>query len=161
MPRQFRRIVAGGVLAGLAFRGYKILRDGGLRSLDPSHRDDERFRLHADNARDLVYRYRFHLKPGFEYMSLSSTAMTGYTTEEHYADPNLGLERVHPEDRNLLENAVRSSEEPLVLRWYRKDGALIWTEQPLQHFSLLRSAYARSRSAELLHAQRLAYRDQC
>jgi hypothetical protein len=24
---------------------------------------------------------------------------------------------------------MRSPEEPLVLRWYRKDGGLIWTEQ--------------------------------
>ncbi len=55
--------------------------------------------------------------------------MTGYSPEEHYADPDLGLKRVHPEDRHLLENSMRSPEEPLVLRWYRKDGALIWTEQ--------------------------------
>jgi light-regulated signal transduction histidine kinase (bacteriophytochrome) len=55
--------------------------------------------------------------------------MTGYTPGEHYADPDLGLKRVHPEDRHLLERSMRSPEEPLVLRWYRKDGGLIWTEQ--------------------------------
>jgi PAS domain S-box-containing protein len=55
--------------------------------------------------------------------------MTGYTPEEHYADPDLGVKRVHPDDRHLLDGPLRSSEEPLVLRWYRKDGALIWTEQ--------------------------------
>jgi PAS domain S-box-containing protein len=127
--RRFRRILAGGVLGGLALFGFRSLRDGRWGSLDLWRRNDERFRLHADNASDLVYRYRFHPKPGFEYMSPSSTAMTGYTPEEHYADPDLGLKRVHPEDRHLLQSSMRSPEEPLVLRWYRKDGGLIWTEQ--------------------------------
>ncbi|HYQ84492.1 MAG TPA: PAS domain-containing protein, partial [Rubrobacter sp.] len=117
--RQFRRVVAGGVLAGLTLGGLKVLRAYRLRGLDASR---EGFRLHADNARDLVYRVRFHPTPGFEYVSPSSTAMTGYTPEEHYADPDLGFKRVHPEDRHLLENSMRSPEEPLVLRWYRKDG---------------------------------------
>jgi PAS domain-containing protein len=116
------------VLTGLAILGLRVLRAGRLRSLDPSREDDERFRLHADNARDLVYRFRFHPTPGFEFISPSSTAVTGYSPEEHYADPDLGFKRVHPEDRHLLESSMRSPEEPLVLRWYRKDGGLIWTE---------------------------------
>ena len=124
--RRFRRTTAGGVLAGPAFRR---LRDSGLRSLGLSRRDDEPFRLQADNLRDLVYRYRFHPTPCFEYVSPSSTSITGYTPEEHYADPDLVLKQVHPEDRHLLETSMRSPEETLLLRWYRKDGALIWTEQ--------------------------------
>ncbi|HEX6711258.1 MAG TPA: PAS domain-containing protein [Rubrobacter sp.] len=119
--RRFERAVAGSVLAGLLFRA--------LRSLGPSRREDERFRLQADNVRDLVFRYRFRPKPGFEYVSPSSTAITGYTPEEHYADPDLGIKRVHPEDRHMMETSMRAPEEPLVLRWYRKDGGMIWTEQ--------------------------------
>jgi PAS domain S-box-containing protein len=127
--RQFRRVVAGGVLVGLALGGLRALRAGRLRSLDASREDGERFQFQADNARDLIYRVRFHPTPGFEYVSPSSTAITGYSPEEHYADPDLGLKRVHPEDRHLLESSMRSPEVPLVLRWYRKDGGLIWTEQ--------------------------------
>ena len=129
MLRQVRRVAAGGALAGLVYGGLKVLRTGGLAGRDRSRRDDERFRLHADNASDLFYRYRFRPAPGFEYVSPSSTAITGYSPEEHYADPDLGLKRVHPEDRHLLEGSGRFPEEPLVLRWYRKDSALIWTEQ--------------------------------
>jgi PAS domain-containing protein len=122
--RQVRRIVAGGVLSGLAYEALKVLRTG-----DPHpDGDDEHFRHYADNARDLVYRYRFLPTPGFEYVSPSSIAITGYSPEEHYADPDLGLKRVHPEDRYLLEGSRRFPEKPLVLRWYRKYGALIWTE---------------------------------
>ena len=117
------------MLTGLALGGLRVLRAYRLRNLDVSRERDERFRLHADNARDLVYRVRFHPTPGFEYVSPSSTAMTGYSPEEHYADPDLGLKRVHSKDRRLLENSMHSPEEPLVLRWYRRDGGLIWTEQ--------------------------------
>jgi PAS domain S-box-containing protein len=127
--RQFRRVVACGVMAGVAVWTFRVLRAAGPGRATQSHRDDERFRLYADNARDLVYRYRFGPKPGFEYISPSSIAITGYTPEEHYADPELGLRHIHPDDRHLLDGAVRSPEEPLVLRWYRKDGTLIWTEQ--------------------------------
>jgi PAS domain S-box-containing protein len=127
--RRFRRVVAAGVLAGLVMGGLRALRAGRLRSLDVSREDGERFRFQADYARDLVYRVRVHPTPGFEYVSPSSTAITGYSPEEHYADPDLGFKRVHPEDRHLLENSKRSPEAPLVLRWYRKDGGLIWTEQ--------------------------------
>ena len=128
--RRFRSILAGGVLAGLAYQGFRLLRDGRWGGLDLWRRNDERFRLYAENASDLIYRYRFHPKPGFEYVSPSSTVMTGYTPEEHYADPDLGLKLVHAEDRHLLESLMCSpAEEPLVLRWYRKDGGLLWTEQ--------------------------------
>ncbi|HVD44837.1 MAG TPA: PAS domain-containing protein, partial [Rubrobacter sp.] len=127
--RQVRRLALGGALAGLAYGALKVLRTGGSAGREPSYRDDERFGLYADNARDFIYRYRFRPTQGFEYVSPSSTAITGYSPEEHYADPNLDLRRVHPEDRHLLEGSARYPEKPLVLRWYRNDGALIWTEQ--------------------------------
>jgi diguanylate cyclase (GGDEF)-like protein/PAS domain S-box-containing protein len=91
-----------------------------------------RFRLLAENARDLIYRYRLGPEPRFEYVSPSATAITGYTPEEHYADPELGLKLVHPEDRTLFQNTLRGEinpDAPLVLRWTRKDGSIIWTEQ--------------------------------
>lgn len=93
---------------------------------------EERFRRLAENAPDLIYRYRLKPSPGFEYVSPSATRITGYTPEEHYADPELGLKLVHPDDRPVLA-ALRAGEglfgSPVQLRWVRKDGQIIWAEQ--------------------------------
>jgi len=92
---------------------------------------ESRFRFLAEYARDLIFRFRLGPDPGFEYVSPSATAMTGYTPEEHYADPALGLKIVHPDDREKLESLMASPEgsaEPFMVRWVRKDGTVLWTE---------------------------------
>src|SRR5215211_1729986 len=84
-------------------------------------------KLLAENAQDIVYRYRLKPTPGFEYVSPSVTALTGYTPTEHYADPRLGLKMVHPDDAHLLRELTRSAES-LTVRWLRKHGGVISTE---------------------------------
>ncbi|MCL4301912.1 MAG: PAS domain S-box protein [Anaerolineae bacterium] len=93
---------------------------------------EQRFQRLAQNAQDIIYRYRFLPERGFEYVSPAATAITGYTPEEHYTDPDLGFKLIHPDDRPLLGAATQGEsgyDGPLVLRWVRKDGAVIWTEQ--------------------------------
>lgn len=85
----------------------------------------------ADRALDIIYRYRVAPERGFEYVSPAATRVTGYTPEDHYADPDLGFKLVHPDDRELLAEVVAAGpdEAPVILRWQRKDGTTIWTEQ--------------------------------
>jgi PAS domain S-box-containing protein len=85
-----------------------------------------------ENSHDLIYRYEFTPNRGFTYVSPSATAMTGYTPEDHYADPDLGFKLVHPDDRHILQQVAEGKTDihkPVVLRWVRKDGAAFWTEQ--------------------------------
>jgi PAS domain S-box-containing protein len=133
------------------YSSYPIVRDGVVegaivtfvditerrRTEEKLKEGEERFRLLAENAKDIIYRYRFKPTPGFEYVSPSATAITGYTPEEHYADPELGLKLVHPDDRHILEAFLRSPESAakvLTLRWINRDGQEIWTEQQISLF---------------------------
>jgi PAS domain S-box-containing protein len=92
-------------------------------------RSEERCIRVAEHAQDIIYSYEFLPVNKFGYVSPSATKITGYTPEEHYADAGLRFKLVHPDDRPLLENITESLHQPLVLRWIRKDGKIIWTEQ--------------------------------
>ena len=84
----------------------------------------------AENSTLLVYRISLKPEFKFEYVSPSATVITGYTPEDHYSNPQLGFNLVHPDDRILLESMTKYSKgEPLELRWIRQDGRVIWTEQ--------------------------------
>ncbi|MCC7449267.1 MAG: PAS domain S-box protein [Anaerolineae bacterium] len=101
------------------------------QSHDALRQSEERLRLMAESAQDIIYLYRFSPTPGFEYVSPAATAVTGYTPDDHYADPQLGFKLVHPDDQKLLQQAIqgRNPNTLLTLRWVRKDGKVIWTEQ--------------------------------
>jgi PAS domain S-box-containing protein len=111
-----------------------------IRNKDFQNQDDclpgavseERFRRLAENADDLIFLYR--LEEGFEYVNSASTKILGYTPEEHYTDKNLWWKIIHPDDApKLAEMMVQSPNKKehvrLELRWKRKDGRLVWTEQ--------------------------------
>ncbi len=91
----------------------------------------ENLSLLLRNARDVIYRIDLVPERRYSYVSPAVTAVTGYTPEEHYADPDIALKIVHPDDLPLLKAAIRGeipNDRPLPLRWIRKDGKVIWTE---------------------------------
>lgn len=92
---------------------------------------EKRFRMLADNAADIIYRYDLHPVTHFSFVSNAVTGITGYTPEEYYNDPMLGGQIVHPDDRHLLES-IRDGKEmadPPTVRWVRKDGGIVYVEQ--------------------------------
>jgi two-component system cell cycle sensor histidine kinase/response regulator CckA len=102
------------------------------RLVEELRQSEARFRRLTENAQDIIYRYRLAPHPGFEYVSPATTAITGYTPEEYYANPDLGLKLIHPDDQPPLEGYSRGEgvfEEPPILRCVRKDGGTIWIEQ--------------------------------
>ncbi len=93
---------------------------------------EETFKRLAENAEDLIYLYRLKPERKFEYVSPSVTTLTGYTPDEYYANPDLVLQIVHTDDRSKLADVVAGRvdpRQPLTLRWVRKDGRTIWSEQ--------------------------------
>lgn len=114
----------------------------GTSAANPTHRDtnpplgapeaETQFLRLAEHLPDLIYRYEFVPKRGFTYVSPAATRMTGYTPEEHYADPDLGFKLIHPEDLHFLSQLTEGrvdTQSPLVMRWVHKNGAVFWTEQ--------------------------------
>jgi two-component system, sporulation sensor kinase C len=98
--------------------------------LDLVHKE-KYYRLLAENAVDVIFRYKFVPLSGFEYISPAVTEFTGYSPEEYYADFNLALGVVHPDDRKLVKAFFRSgviSHKPLIFRFNRKGQTWIWVE---------------------------------
>ena len=94
-------------------------------------RTEKIFQLLAENARDLVFRYRFRPEPGFEYISPSCTTITGYTQEDFYADHEFPDKITHPADRASFKKHVQSPTyltAPVVGRIMHRDGRLVWIE---------------------------------
>jgi PAS domain S-box-containing protein len=84
-----------------------------------------------DRATDVIFRYRTHPDPGFEFISGAITRITGYTPAELYADPDSAMKLVHGDDRAIMQDLLQhgAGRVPIVFRWRRKDGSVVWVEQ--------------------------------
>lgn len=100
------------------------------RAEEALQESETRYRRIVSNFPDIIYRYRKAPVPGFEFVSPSVSKILGYTPEEHYADPELGFRIIHPDDRTSLMKMTEGNppEIPHIVRWIRKDGAVIWME---------------------------------
>jgi len=91
---------------------------------------EERFRLLAEYAQDIIFRCRLVPHASLEYLSPSVAAITGYQPDELYGDPARFFATVVPEDQHLLEQSWRYPGGDLLLtRWHRRNGELAWMEQ--------------------------------
>ena len=91
----------------------------------------DRFRRLAENAPDMIYRYEFTPLRGFTYVSPAATPITGYSPEEFYSDPDLGVRIAAPAYRPAEEklfHGEQTSTGPREVEWTRKDGTRITVE---------------------------------
>jgi PAS domain S-box-containing protein len=78
----------------------------------------------------VLMRYRLEPQPGIEFVSPSSLPILGSRPDEFYSSPTLGIEIVHPEDRErLAHECARDPEATFVGRAIRKDGCVRWIER--------------------------------
>lgn len=109
-----------------------VIRDVTVRreAEEALRRSEQRFRLLADNAQDMIFRYRVAEPVGFEYVSPAVETIAGYKPEQYYADPDFVFEVVHKDDRESFQQMIADRVvEPVELRWVRPDGSILWTEQ--------------------------------
>lgn len=92
---------------------------------------EERFRRLAENAPDLIYRYRTTPTCGYEFISTAITDMIGYRPDDFYSDQDLQYKILYPDDISIFQDMVmgKPSQGPITIRLVRKDGSVVWTEQ--------------------------------
>lgn len=99
---------------------------------------EEKFRLLAENATDIVFRYVMVPLPHFEYVSPSVTPITGYPPEEYYSDPYLFQKLIPGEDLFEMEKHIQQAEvvqRPLIFRCINKSGDIKYLEHRYRIFS--------------------------
>ncbi len=100
--------------------------------LDRLRTTEQSYRRLAESAPDIVFRYEVHPRRFFSFVNPAIKELTGYSPEEHYADPYLVLRMTHVDDRQTMEAVLRGdypSGALITTRWLRKHGGVVWVEQ--------------------------------
>ncbi|MHB8343896.1 MAG: sensor domain-containing protein [Ferrimicrobium sp.] len=98
---------------------------------DALHRTAETLHLLANNAQDLIFRYRFGVEPGFDYASPALESLYGYSSDDFPA----GIDPIHcllgdtqAEAMYAALGSGHASVAPLSFEVAHKDGQKIWSE---------------------------------
>jgi PAS domain S-box-containing protein len=89
-----------------------------------------------NNSDDIIYLYKIYPKKKLKYIIGSTEEFCGYSKKEFYNDPELFTKIIHHEDYPLLEYMELNTSNkniPIVMRWVKKDGSIIWVEQKSTH----------------------------
>ena len=99
--------------------------------------DEDYYRQLVENLPDIAFRLRLDGDMHFEYVSPAISNLTGYSAEEWIANPQLLFERIHPEDRLAITQAMLNHDVNAfdAFRFKRKDGTMIWMAQRLRVLS--------------------------
>lgn len=108
---------------------------------------EEQFRLLAENAHDIIFRFILRPRTHIDYISPAAADITGYKPEDFYADVELMMNLVHPDDVRLIRKGRRLvlKETPLVFRMLTREQKQIWVEL---HFTILRDQSGKTTALE-------------
>jgi two-component system, cell cycle sensor histidine kinase and response regulator CckA len=97
---------------------------------------NRRFYNLVNSADDLFYYIIIKPKRKLAYVNKTCVSFCGYTDEEFYTHPDLFQHLIHPEDYPLFEflnECQHTYSRPVIMRWVKKNGTVIWVEQKLRN----------------------------
>lgn len=97
---------------------------------------EEKFRLIAQNANDIIFFYTYHPTPKYLYLSPSIKKVLGYSEKEFYKNPNLCYNLVSDVEgyRNFETKVAKQQKNntfkdtSTVFQYKTKSGKLVWLE---------------------------------
>ena len=100
------------------------------REQEALRKSEERFRLLAENAVDVIFRIKISNPVKIEYISPAAERVSGFTLEELYADPMILVRNsLNSVDAKAFSRWTETMEVPMInLPFSRKDGRKIWLE---------------------------------
>ncbi|HLZ09667.1 MAG TPA: PAS domain S-box protein, partial [Chloroflexota bacterium] len=126
-----------GAITHFVLTGYDVT--ARRRAEDALRESEQRLRLMMDRVPEAIYQYRLVPTERFDYVNTAMTRLTGYSEDEFYANPSLIDKLTHPDDLSVPATLRTMPAEgngpaidwntPVVVRWRRKDGEIIATEQ--------------------------------
>lgn len=99
-----------------------------------SNEKAEKYKFLVDNTNDIIYLFDAKENNKLLYISKSVEKFCGYNQQDFYADNELFIKITHPDDYPLLEfvrEYPQAATKPVVMRWIKKEGTVIWIEQTL------------------------------
>lgn|GEM_PF-3689257 len=105
--------------------------DRSILTQEEMEESKDRFRLMAENAQDIIFRYRLSPSNQMEYISPAIAHIAGYSPEVFYDNPFQIFRLIHPKDASRLKRLLKSVEllsEPHILRWVAENGELLYLE---------------------------------
>jgi PAS domain S-box-containing protein len=125
------KIRALNILASAAASAFKA-----TSLLEKVRAADRQYHRLTENAADIIFRYDLHPAPRLAYVNQAIAPATGYSPDEYYADADLALRIVHPDDRALMATALRggcANGSTAGIRCVHRNGDLLWIEQRAMH----------------------------
>ncbi|PID79505.1 hypothetical protein CSB20_10015 [bacterium DOLZORAL124_64_63] len=112
------------------FQQHLLAHDAILSELELRER---RFRLLAENAQDVIFRYLLE-EERYDYVSPAVLEITGRPSHEFYDNPDILREIILPEDRFTLHRLALQIqrgflESPVSYRIRHRDGHVVWLNQ--------------------------------
>jgi PAS domain S-box-containing protein len=95
---------------------------------------EERYRRLAENAPDIIYRYRYLPDLAFEFISPAIESIVGMKCQDFYDDPRIMEKITHPDDIQYFHAQTIKNmpdDKTMLLRLSGKDGNEVWTEHHL------------------------------